>query len=107
MKPVPIEITHAGTPMQVFAQIRVGRFRFYNAATPDMLGTVTAAWKQGRLGKNFVVCPLANRLVGEEVRDGNGRVIAVFGMTVTDAFRPHPKVQQDYHEKLRTLLRQL
>jgi hypothetical protein len=107
MEAANIEFNYEGTLMQVFHQIRVGRFRLYNAAARDVVGVVKEAWKRGSLGKTFLVRPLTRQLIGEEVLDGNGRVIAVFGLTVTNAFRPDPKVQQDYQEKLRTLLNQL
>lgn len=93
--------------MQVFHQIRVGRFRFYNAAARDAVGVVTEVWKRGTIGKTFVIRPLANQLIGEEVLDGGGRVIAVFGIVITNAFRPNPKVQQDYRHKLQAVLNQL
>mgnify|MGYP001142810144 CR=1 FL=1 len=93
--------------MQVFHQIRVGRFRFYNAAVRDAVGFVTEAWKRGALGKTFLVRPLTNQLIGEEVIDGSGRVIAVFGLTLTNAFRPDSKVQREYREKLRAVLNDL
>ena len=93
--------------MQVFHQIRVGRFRFYNAAAREAVGLVTVAWKRGTLGRTFVIRPLTTQLIGEEVLDGSGRVIAVFGIAVTNAFRPDPKVQQDYREKLQAVLNQL
>ena len=88
-------------------QIRVGRFRLYNAAARDAVGLVTEAWKRGALGKTFLVRPLTTQIIGEEVIDGSGRVIAVFGLTVTNAFRPDPKVQEDYREKLRAVLDEL
>lgn len=107
MEAANIEVDYEGTPMQVFHQIRVGRFRFYNAAAREAVGLVTEAWKRGTLGKTFVIRPLTTQLIGEEVLDGSGRVIAVFGIAVTNAFRPDPKVQQDYREKLQALLNQL
>ena len=107
MEAANIEVDYEGTPMQVFHQIRVGRFRFYNAAARDAVGLVTEAWKRGTLGKTFVIRPLTTQLIGEEVLDGSGRVSAVFGIAVTNAFRPDPKVQQDYREKLQAVLNQL
>lgn len=106
MEAANIEIDYEGTPMQVFHQIRVGRFRFYNAAARDAVGLVTETWRRGTLGKTFLVRPLATQIIGEEVVDGNGRVIAVFGLAITNAFRPDPKVQQDYQQKLRAVLNQ-
>lgn len=82
MEAANIEFNYEGTPMQVFHQIRVGRFRLYNAAARDVVGVVKEAWKRGSLGKTFLVRPLTSQLIGEEVLDGNGRVIAVFGLTV-------------------------
>ncbi len=93
--------------MQVFHQIRVGRFRFYNAAARDAVGLVTEAWKRGTLGKTLLIRPITNQLIGEEVLDGSGRVLAVFGIAITNAFRPDRKVQQDYQQKLRSVLNQL
>jgi len=107
METANIESNYEGTPMQVFHQIRVGRFRLYNAAARDAVGLVTEAWKRGALGKTFLVRPLTTQIIGEEVIDGSGRVIAVFGLTVTNAFRPDPKVQEDYREKLRAVLNEL
>ena len=107
MEAASIEIHYEGTPMQVFQQIRVGRFRFYNAAARDAVGLVTETWKRGTLGKTFLIRPIAAQIIGEEVLDGNGRVIAVFGIAVTNAFRPDPKLQQDYQQKLRAVLNQL
>lgn len=107
MEAATIEINHEGTSMQVFHQIRVGRFRLYNAAARDVFELVTAMWKRGTLGNTFLIRPLATQLIGEEVLDGDGRVIAVFGFAVTNAFRPDRKVQQDYQQKLRAVLDQL
>lgn len=107
MEAANIEVNYEGMPMQVFHQIRVGRFRLYNAAARDAVGLVTEAWKRGSLGKTFLVRPLTTQLIGEEVLDGSGRVIAVFGIAVTNAFRPDPKVQQDYQQRLRAVLNQL
>lgn len=107
MEAANLEVNYAGTPMQVFHQIRVGRFRFYNAAARDAVGVVTEAWKRGTLGKTFLVRPLTNQIIGEEVLDGSGRVIAIFGLAVTNAFRPDSKVQQDYQQKLRAVLKEL
>ncbi len=107
MEAANIEFNYEGTPMQVFHQIRVGRFRFYNAAARDVVALVTEAWKRGTLGKTFLVRPLTRQIIGEEVLDGSGRVIAVFGIAITNAFRPDPKVQQDYQQKLRAVLNQL
>ncbi len=107
MEAANIEVNYEGTPMQVFHQIRVGRFRFYNAAARDAVGLVTEAWKRGTLGKTFVIRPLTNQIIGEEVLDGSGRVIAVFGIVLTNAFRPDPNVQQDYQRTLQAVLNQL
>lgn len=107
MEAANIEVNYEGTTMQVFHQIRVGRFRFYNAASRDAVLLVTEAWRRGTLGKTFVIRPLTNQLIGEEVLDGSGRVIAVFGIVVTNAFHPDPKVQQDYQRTLRAVLNQL
>lgn len=107
MEAANIEVNYEGTPMQVFHQIRVGRFRFYNAAARDAVGLVAEAWKRGTLGKTFLIRPFSNQLIGEEVLDGSGRVIAVFGLAATNAFRPDAMVQQDYRRKLRAVLNQL
>lgn len=107
MNAAHIEINYDGTPMVVFQQIRVGRLRLFNAAARDMLGLVQETWKRGGLGKGFLVRPIAGQIVGEEVLDGAGRVVAVFGLAITNAFLPDPKPQQEYREKLQTLLNQL
>lgn len=93
--------------MLVFQQVRVGRFRLYHAATRDTVGVISEAWRRGTLGKMFLVRPMATQLLGEEVLDSSGRIIAVFGLAVTDAFRPNLQAQRDYQDKLRTLLDQL
>ena len=47
-----LTINYKGTAMQVFDQIRVGRFRLYSAAIPDCLASVRDAWKKAEfLGK--------------------------------------------------------
>jgi hypothetical protein len=102
-----IEVMYGETRMLVFQQIRVGRFRLYHAATRDTVGLISEAWRRGSLGRTFLVRPMAGQLLGEEVIDGNGRIIAVFGLAVTDAFRPDPKGQRSYQDKLRALLNQL
>lgn len=107
MEAATIEINHEGTPMVVFQQIRVGRFRLYNAAARDVAELVTETWKRGTLGKTFLIRPLRTQLIGEEVLDANGRVIAVFGIAITNAYRPDPKVQQEYQQKLKAVLDQL
>jgi hypothetical protein len=107
MQAAKIEINYGGTSMEVFHQIRVGRLRLYNAAARDMLGVVQETWKRGTLGKTFLVRPFASQIVGEEVVDSTGRVIAVFGLAITNAFLPDPKPQREYREKLQTLLNQL
>ena len=50
---------------------------------------------------------LAGQIVGEEVVDNAGRVIAVFGLAITNAFLPDPRPQREYREKLQTLLKEL
>ena len=46
-------------------------------------------------------------LFRSEVVDNAGRVIAVFGLAITNAFLPDPRPQREYREKLQTLLNQL
>ena len=107
MNAASIEVHYAGTPMEVFQQIRVGRLRLYNAAARDLLAVVQETWKRGALGKTFLVRPIPDQVLGEEVLDHAGRVVAVFGLAITNAFLPNPKPQQEYREKLQTLLHQL
>ena len=107
MKAAAIEILYAGTPMEVFQQIRVGRLRLYNAAARELLALVQATWKKGALGKTFLVRPIPGQVLGEEVLDQAGRVVAVFGLAVTNAFLPDPKPQHDYRETLQNLINQL
>jgi hypothetical protein len=75
--------------------------------TRDRLGIVQETWKRGALGKTFLVRPIAGQIVGEEVVDNAGRVIAVFGLAITNAFLPDPRPQREYREKLQTLLKEL
>ena len=70
-------------------------------------GVVQETWKRGALGKTFLVRPIAGQIVGEEVVDNAGRVIAVFGLAITNAFLPDPRPQREYREKLQTLLKEL
>jgi len=100
-------ITFKGQRMQVFQQLQLGRLRLYHAAVEHSLGTVEEAWKRGMLGKTFTVRPITDQVIGEEVLDGNGRVIAVFGAAITNAFIPNQRAQKEYLEKLTAVLREL
>lgn len=102
-----MKIIFQGQTMQVFRQLRLGRLRLYNAAVEDSLGMVEEAWQRGMLGKTFAVRPITDQVVGEEVLDGNGRVIAVFGVAITNAFVPDQQPQKEYLEKLTAVLREL
>jgi len=102
-----MKIIFQGQTMQVFRQLRLGRLRLYNAAVEDSMGTVEEAWQRGMLGKTFVVRPITDQVIGEEVLDGNGRVIAVFGVAITNAFVPDQQPQKEYLEKLTAVLREL
>jgi hypothetical protein len=101
-----LTINYKGTAMQVFDQIRVGRFRLYSAAIPDCLASVRDAWKKAEfLGKPFTVKPIHDQVIGEEVLD-NGRVVAVFGVAITNAFIPDPELQKNYLGKLTQIVQQ-
>ena len=100
-------ITFKGQTMRVFQQLRLGRLRLYNAAVEDSLETVEEAWQRGMLGKTFTVRPINDQVIGEEVVDGKGRVIAVFGAAITNAFVPDQQAQKIYLEKLTAVLHEL
>jgi hypothetical protein len=107
MQAATIEIHYGGTPMEVYQQPRGGGLRLNTAPPRDRLGVVQETWKRGALGKTFLVRPIAGQILGEEVVDSAGRVIAVFGLAITNAFLPDPRPQREYREKLQTLLNQL
>lgn len=102
-----MRINFKGQPMLVFQQLRLGRLRLYHAAVEDSRRTVEESWKHGTLGKMFIIRPIIDQVIGEEVVDAEGRVIAVFGAAITNAFVPDQKVQRDYVEKLTAVLREL
>lgn len=102
-----MKIIFKGQTMQVFRQLRLGRLWLYNAAVEDSFEMVERAWERGILGTMFTVRPITDQVIGEEVLDGNGRVIAVFGVAMTNAFVPDQRPQKEYLEKLTAVLREL
>lgn len=100
-------LNYKGQTMQMFHQTRVGRLRLYHAAAEDSLASIEDAWKQGTLGKAFLVRPIADQVIGEEVLDGQGRTVAVFGVALTNAFVPNPGAHRKYLEKLTGVVREL
>jgi hypothetical protein len=100
-----LTINYKGNTMQVFDQIRVGRFRLYSAAIPECLDSIRDSWKKDLLGKLFTINPIPDQVIGEEVLD-NGRVVAVFGIAVTNAFVPDPELQKSYLSKLTQIVQQ-
>ena len=100
-----LTINYKGNTMQVFDQIRVGRFRLYSAAIPERLDSIRDSWKKDLLGKLFTINPIPDQVIGEEVLD-NGRVVAVFGVAITNAFIPDPELQKNYLGKLTQIVQQ-
>lgn len=82
--------------MVVFDQLRFGRFKLYSAALKESISSIKDAWKKEMLGKLYTIRPINNQVVGEEVLDKGGRVIAVFGVAVTNVFTPKTESQQKY-----------
>jgi hypothetical protein len=101
-----LSINYKGTAMQVFHEIRVGRFHFYSAALPDCLDNIRDAWKKDLLGKLYTTQPIPNQVIGDEVLDSNKRIVAVFGIAVTNAFVPDPELQKHYLSKLTQIVQQ-
>jgi hypothetical protein len=95
---------YKGQEMEVFHQMRVGRLRLYHAALEKESETIQAAWRENRLGALFKVSFIADQEIGEEVHDSNGRLIAVFGATISNAFVPNPEPRRKYLAKVATLL---
>lgn len=93
--------------MQVFDQIRTGRFRLYSAAMPEFLDSILDAWKKNLLGQIYVIKPIVDQVIGEEVINGQGQIVAVFGFSSTNAFTPDVDVQQKYLGKLSQIVQQV
>jgi len=106
------QIVYKGQKMKVFHQLLVaGRFRLYNAAIPSMVTTIEEAWKKQvfgdknmHLGKLFTVRPMIEQVVGEEVLDNKGKLVAVFGIALTNNFVPSQEPQQNYIQALKRVL---
>ena len=98
-----VEYKH--TPMKAFYQMTVGRFRLYCAAVPDRAAQIEALFRTNPnlLGQQFIVKPIREQEIGEEIYDG-GRLIAVFGVVLTNAFQPKPQLFQEYQQELSKLI---
>jgi hypothetical protein len=97
---------YKGQDMRVFHHLRVGRFRLVHAALESEVETIEAAWKNQTLKKLFEVRVIPDQVIGEEIYDSQGRMLAVFGAGVTNAFVPNQKPQQEYLKKLASVLSQ-
>lgn len=103
-----MNICYKGQTMKVFHEAIVGRYRFYCAALPQHVEAIQTAWQKGNLGKPpFTVVLMPDQIIGEEVLDGQGRIIAVFGATLVNAFVPSTKIQQEYQQCLAKLIKTL
>jgi hypothetical protein len=100
----PLKIKYQEQDLIVFEQIRVGRFCLFNAARKENLSAIKDAWKKENLGKLYTIRPIPEHIIGEEVLDANGKVIAVFGLTVTNAFTPQMQPQKQYLQTLTRLV---
>ena len=107
-----LTLNYDGVSMVVFCQIRVGRFRLYNAALPGEVKRIKELWLRGLLGAKegpgteYTVQPMHNHVLGEEVVDAHKRVVAVFGFAAGNAFVPDAELQKKYLRKLTEIVQQ-
>jgi hypothetical protein len=100
----PLKVKYQNQEFIVFDQIRVGRFQLFNAAKKENLSAIKDAWKKENLGKLYTVKPMPEHVIGEEILDQAGKLIAVFGLTITNAFTPQLQPQQKYLQTLTKLV---
>ena len=93
--------------MHIFHQLQVGRHQLFHAAVPKLLGAVEDAWRSNQLGQIFTVRPMLDHVIGEEIIDSDGSIIAVFGVAATNAFVPDPTQQKNSLEKLSQVIKEM
>jgi hypothetical protein len=91
--------TYKGQVMEIFQQVRFGRFRLYHVVLPSFRDLIRDAWKNNKLGEKFTIRPIADQVIGEEILE-NGVIVAVFGIAVSNGFIPSTKHPEAYFKIL-------